>query len=258
MDPLSLHTRTALVTGAAGGIGAAIARRLAGQGADLVLTDRAEAQVALDRLGAEIRRLGRRVLVHPADVSSRHDVFALAREAQNTLGCIDTLVNVAGVHVFPTPLLTVDESQWNRVMSINLTGPLFLCQALVPHMIERQCGCVVNIASDSAFDAIADEGPYGISKMGLVRLSAYLARETSGTGVRVNSVAPGWVKTAMSRPFWEDPAVAEGAIQGIPVRRFADPADIANVVLFLVSGLAGYINGHCLVADGGRIAGVPA
>ena len=182
----------------------------------------------------------------------------MVAEARKELGCIDTLVNVAGVHAFPTPILTVEESQWNRVMAINLTGPMFLCQALVPHMIERQGGWVVNIASDSAFDAIAGEGPYGISKMGLVRLSAYLARETAGTGVRVNSVAPGWVKTAMSRPFWEDRAVAEPAMQEIPVRRFADPEDIANVVLFLVSGLAGYINGHCLVADGGRIAGVPA
>jgi NAD(P)-dependent dehydrogenase (short-subunit alcohol dehydrogenase family) len=258
MDPLSLHSRTALVTGAAGGIGASVARRLGVQGADLVLTDRTEVRGELDRLAEEIATQGRRVFVHTADVSSRDDVLAMTREARNAMGCIDTLVNVAGVHAFPTPLLTVDESQWNRVMSINLKGPLFLCQALVPRMIERQSGCVVNIASDSAFDAIADEGPYGISKMGLVRLSAYLARETAGTGVRVNSVAPGWVKTALSRPFWEDPAVAEGAIQGIPVRRFADPEDIANVVLFLVSGMASYINGHCLVADGGRIAGVPA
>jgi len=87
---------------------------------------------------------------------------------------------------------------------------------------------------------------------------SYAGRAVACTGVRVNSVAPGWVKTAMSQSFWEDPLIAAGAIQSIPARRFADPADIANVVLFLVSGLAGCINGHCLVADGGRIAGVPA
>lgn len=258
MNPLSLDSRIALVTGAAGGIGAAIARRLAGQGSDLVVTDRAECGTALERLEAEIVGTGRRVFRRTADVSCRTEVVALVDEARAALGPIDTLVNVAGIHAFPTPLLHVDEGLWNRLLSVNLTGPLFMSQAVLPDMIERGRGCVVNIASDSAFDVIAGEGPYGISKIGLVRLSAYLAREVAGSGVRVNSVAPGWVKTAMSKPFWDDPSVAQAAIEGIPARRFADPADIADVVLFLVSGLAGYVNGHCLVADGGRIAGVPA
>jgi glucose 1-dehydrogenase len=258
MDPLSLDSRAVLVTGAAGGIGAAVARRLARQRADLVITDRAEANDGLQALAAEISAMGRRVFSRTADVAGKAEVSAMVAAARAAIGPIDTLVNVAGVHAFPAPLIGIDEARWNRILAVNLTGPLFFCQALLPEMIERRTGYIVNVASDSAFDVIAGEGPYGISKIGLVRLGAYLARETAGSGVRINSIAPGWVKTAMSQPFLGDAATAATAIEGVPLGRVADPAEIADVVLFLVSGLAAYVHGHCMVVDGGRIAGVPA
>jgi NAD(P)-dependent dehydrogenase (short-subunit alcohol dehydrogenase family) len=160
--------------------------------------------------------------------------------------------------MYPSPLLTVSESDWDLVMAVNVKGPLFTCQAVLPHMIERGSGAIVNIASDSAFDVVVDEGPYGISKIALVRMSSYFARELAGKGVRVNSLAPGWVKTRLTDEFFADPDASRAILDEVPARRVAEPADIAGVVVFLASDLANYVNGHCIVVDGGRIAGVPA
>ena len=132
-----------------------------------------------------------------------------------------------------------------------------LCQLAVPSMRERGSGCIVNIASDSAFDVIEGEGPYGISKIGVTKLTAYLAKELAGTGVRINAIAPGWVKTPQTAFVWSDRKELAAAEESIPLRRIADPSEIANVVVFLASSLASYVHGHCMVVDGGRIAGVP-
>ena len=182
----------------------------------------------------------------------------MVHSALQQLGRVDILVNNAGIHLYPSPLLTVSELDWDKVMAVNVKGPLFTCQAALPHMIERGSGSIVNIASDSAFDVIANEGPYGISKIALVRMSSYLAKELAGTGVRVNSLAPGWVQTRLTDEFFANPDTARAILDGVPARRVADPADIAGVVIFLASDLSNYVNGHCIVVDGGRIAGVPA
>lgn len=255
---LSLAGRRALVTGAAGGIGSAVARRLSMQGAGLVLTDVASASARLAALAAELSAASAPALAVPADLSIKAEVDSLARRGRRDLGPLDILVNVAGIHAYPMPLAAVSVAQWDRMLAVNLSGPLWLCQALMPDMRESGRGAIVNVASDSAFDAIADEGPYGISKSGLVRLSAYLAKELAGTGVRVNSLAPGWVRTSLTEKYWSDPTTAATLAETIPARRFAEPDDVARCVLFLVSDLASYVNGHCLLVDGGRIAGVPA
>jgi NAD(P)-dependent dehydrogenase (short-subunit alcohol dehydrogenase family) len=117
---------------------------------------------------------------------------------------------------------------------------------------------VVNIASDSAFDVIANEGGYGMTKIAVVRMASYLARELAGTGVRANSVAPGWVRTRLTEEFLADHDATKAILEGVPERRVAEPDEVAGVVLFLASDLASYVNGHCIVVDGGRIAGVPA
>ncbi|MCY3750714.1 MAG: SDR family oxidoreductase, partial [Gammaproteobacteria bacterium] len=143
------------------------------------------------------------------------------------------------------------------VQNVNFKSCLRLCQRIVPSMVKQGSGNIVTIASDSAFDVIADEGPYGISKMNLVKLTAYLARELSETGIRINAIAPGWVRTPMIEEYWSDPEFLKEAKEGIPLGRIAEPEEIANVVLFLVSELASYVHGHCMIVDGGRIAGVP-
>lgn len=258
MSDLSLAGKVAVVTGAARGIGRAVASVLARQGAFVMLTDLADGTGELEAAADAIRQAGGRATTFGGDVRNRAEVQACIDATLVQTGRLDILVNVAGIHLYPAPLLKVDESAWDRVFDINLKGPLFFCQAAVPHLVRQGGGSVINIASDSAFDVIADEGAYGISKLALVRLSAYLAKEVAGTGVRVNSLAPGWVKTRLTEFVREDAAVAEAALQGIPARRFAEPEDIAGVVLFLASNLASYVNGHCIVVDGGRVAGQPA
>jgi NAD(P)-dependent dehydrogenase (short-subunit alcohol dehydrogenase family) len=255
---LSLTSKVALVTGAARGIGRSVALTLARHGADVVVTDIHGDAALLDAVVHDVAQLGRRSLAVTADLVRKEQVDRLVGTAVSELGRVDILVNNAGVHSYPSPLLTVTETEWDRVLDINVKGPLFTSQAVLPHMVERGSGVIVNIASDSAFDVIPDEGPYGISKIALVRMSSYFAKELAGKGVRVNALAPGWVRTRLTEQFMTDPALLEALLNGVPCRRVAEPDDIAGVVVFLASDLANYVNGHCLVVDGGRIAGVPA
>ena len=257
-NPLSQAEKVALVTGAAGGIGRAIALSLAQQGADVIATDRASESERLEHTRETIDAAGGSVHLAYADLSEMADVDRLVDEAIHKFKNIDLLVNVAAIHVYPQPLLEISESDWDRVQQTNFKSCLRLCQRIAPLMIKLGSGNIVNIASDSAFDVIADEGAYGISKMSLTKLTAYLAKELAGTGVRINAIAPGWVRTPLIEDYWSDPEFMKEAKADIPLGRIAEPEEIANVVLFLASDLASYVHGHCMVVDGGRIAGVPA
>ena len=255
---LDLGGRVAIVTGAAHGIGRAIARTLAAHGAAVAVTDLPAESARLDSLVAEISAAEGRALAYTANMASRAEVDAMVRAAMDWGGRLDVLVNNAGIHMYPAPLLTVTEAEWDRLMGVNVKGVLFASQAVIPHMRAQGSGSVINIASDSAFDVIADEGGYGISKITVVRMASYLAKELSGTGVRVNSLAPGWVRTRATAQFFTDPDATAAILAGVPAARIADPSEIARVVLFLASDLASYVNGHCIVVDGGRVAGIPA
>jgi NAD(P)-dependent dehydrogenase (short-subunit alcohol dehydrogenase family) len=257
-DELSQVGKVAIVTGAARGIGRGIALRLARHGAAIVAVDLPDATGLLDELVTTIVGGGGRALAATLDVACKADIDSMVARTIREFGRVDVLVNNAAIHDYPTPLLTATEEQWDRLFAINVKGFLFACQAAIPHMKAQGSGSVINIASDSAFDVILDEGPYGISKIAVVRMASYLARELAGTGVRANSLALGWVKTRLTERFFEDPAAADAILQAVPARRVADPDDIAGAVLFLASDLSSYVNGHCMVVDGGRIAGVPA
>ena len=255
---VSLDGKVAIVTGAAQGIGRGIASTLARQGAAVMATDLPAESARLRALVDEIGAAGGRALAHTADVSSKSEIDALVHATHGWAGRVDILVNNAGIHGYPAPLLGTTEAEWDRLMAVNVKGPLFACQAVVPYMRAQGGGSIVNIASDSAFDVIPDEGGYGISKISVVRMASYLAKELGGSGIRVNSLAPGWVRTRLTDPFFTDPQAAAGILEGVPARRVAEPEEIARVVVFLASDLASYVNGHCIVVDGGRVAGLPA
>jgi NAD(P)-dependent dehydrogenase (short-subunit alcohol dehydrogenase family) len=255
---VSLEGKVAIVTGAAQGIGRAIACVLAQQGAAVMATDLPAESSRLGALVGEITSADGQARAYTADVALKSQIDALVSATVDWAGRVDILVNNAGIHGYPAPLLGTTEAEWDRLMAVNVKGPLFACQAVVPHMRKHGGGSVINIASDSAFDVIADEGGYGISKISVVRMASYLAKELSGSGIRVNSLAPGWVRTRLTDPFFTDPTAASSILEAVPARRVADPEEIGKVVLFLASDLASYVNGHCIVVDGGRVAGIPA
>ena len=257
VNPLSQESKVALVTGAAGGIGRVVAITLAQQGASIILTDRETESDRLTQTRLSIENLGQPVTAVFADLSASEQIDVLVERAYEEFGSIDVLVNVAAIHRYPDPLLKISEADWDLVQNVNFKSCLRLCQRIVPNMVKQGSGEVITVASDSAFDVIAGEGPYGISKISLTKLTAYLAKELAETGVRVNAIAPGWVRTPLIEEYWSDPEFLKEAKAGIPLGRIAEPEEIANVVLFLVSELASYVHGHCMVVDGGRIAGVP-
>jgi len=257
VNPLSQESKVALVTGAAGGIGSAVAITLAQQGASIILTDRESESDRLTQTRQSIENLGQPVTALFADLSAGEQIDVLVERAYEGFGSIDVLVNVAAIHRYPDPLLKISEADWDLVQNVNFKSCLRLCQRIVPNMVKQGSGNVITVASDSAFDVIAGEGPYGISKISLTKLTAYLAKEIAGSGVRINAIAPGWVRTPLIEEYWSDPEFLKEAKEGIPLQRIAEPEEIANVVLFLASDLASYVHGHCMVVDGGRIAGVP-
>ncbi len=260
--PFVFDGRVAVVTGAAGGVGLAAVEALFAGHARVVLVDhpRAEARLAtaLEQLAPGQDDLLKSACVMPVDISDRAAVFAMVQSIEGSFGPIDILINCAGIYDSAIPLLTATENEWDRILNVNLKGSLHLSQAVLPGMIARSSGSIVHIASDSAYDVIAGEGIYGISKMGCIKLVAYLTKELAGSGVRVNAIAPGYIKTAMTAHVWQDADALREAVKGIPLGRLADPSEIAAVAAFLASDVASYIAGQCLVVDGGRIAGRPA
>jgi NAD(P)-dependent dehydrogenase (short-subunit alcohol dehydrogenase family) len=249
-----LQERVIVVAGAAGGIGAATARRLARDGARLILCDHPRGQPALIALSAEIGN-SRVIAIETFDVADAEAAGAGFARISASAPRIHAAVNAIGLYAADLPVLDSGHSQWEEIWRVNFGGALRLTRALLPGMIAAGSGAIVHVSSDSAFDVIAGECPYGISKIGLNRLVAYATRETSGSGVRINSIAPGYVRTEMTRAIWTDDTARRAAESGIPLQRFAEPDEIASVAAFLVSDDASYVNGHCLLVDGGRNAG---
>jgi NAD(P)-dependent dehydrogenase (short-subunit alcohol dehydrogenase family) len=241
------ESRTAVVTGAAQGIGRRVAEALAAEGYRLVLADLREPDDTLDA----VRGLGADAVAVTGDVSSEADVAALA----DTAGAADVLVNNAGVSLL-RPAEETTPADWRRVIDINLTGPFLLCRAFGTGMLARGAGSIVNIASIAGLRAVADRAAYNASKHGLIGLTRTLAAEWGGRGVRVNAVCPGWVKTEMDAADQAGGGYTDDDIVGqVPMGRFAGPGDIAAAVAFLADpARSGFVNGVALPVDGGWTA----
>lgn len=247
-----LAKRVAIVIGAASGIGAATAMRLRAEGADVVA-----AGLQVERLVKVAGECG--AFPFACDVTEESQVRALLQQAEDKFGGVDILVNAAGV-VIPDDVDSIDDLAWARTMEINLTGTMRACRLMIPALIRRGGGAIVNIASVAAFNATAGSASYSVSKAGVVALTRAIANRYGESGVRSNCICPGWVRTPMSEQEMFDRAAVEGTsiereFQVVAARnalgRVADPAEVASVAAFLASPDASFITGASIVVDGG-------
>ena len=192
--------------------------------------------------------------LRPIDVRDRSIESAIA-EIERRFGRLDALVNNAGIAVF-APLLETSDSDWKRVLEVNLTGPFLMCRAFGKMMLARGSGAIVNVASVAGLAGIGDRAAYNASKHGLIGLTRTLASEWGGRGVRTNAVCPGWVKTEMDEADQAGGFYSDADIENrVPMGRFARPNEIAEAIAFLADpALSGFVNGMELRVDGGWLA----
>jgi 3-oxoacyl-[acyl-carrier protein] reductase len=245
---LGLEGRVALVTGAARGLGAAIALNLASEGCDVVALDR-DADEALDHVASRIRGLGRRALPLIADVRDFDAAAVAVDRASSDLGAVDILVANAGV-TRDAVVWKMSEQSWDDVIDINLKGCFTYARALAPSMRSRGWGRIVAVSSINGLRGKFGQSNYAASKAGLIGLCKSLARELGRSGVTVNAVAPGMVMTDMARALPE--RFIEAARDETVLERLAEPQDVADAVAFLCSERARHITGEVLRVDGGQ------
>jgi NAD(P)-dependent dehydrogenase (short-subunit alcohol dehydrogenase family) len=243
--------KTALVTGAAQGLGLATATLLAQQNYRLILTD----LQPLDSQVEALRAAGADAAGLSGDIARESFVLQLAARVAREHGALDALVNNAGISLI-APAEDTTAAQWQRVMDVNLFAPFLLCRHLGAQMLTLGAGCIVNVASVAGLSAISHRSAYNASKHGLIGLTRTLAAEWGGRGVRVNAVCPGWIKTEMDVADQGSGAYSDAdIINRVPMARFARAQDVAEAIAFLCdSQRCAFINGVTLPVDGGWTA----
>ena len=252
---MNTTTSSAIVTGAGGGIGRAIALRLARDGRDIGVIDIDAA--AAEATAVLVRALGRRACVASADVARRDAVRAAVAQVTAALGDIDVMVNNAGI-LRSAPFVDVTEADWRQIMSINLDGVFHGCQAVLPGMLARGTGCIVNMSSWLGKRGGPNHAAYSASKAAVIALTQSVAAELAGRGVRINAVCPGTIVDTQMRDVAETLNKAQGLpdvhtrVQTqVPMRRAGVPDDVAGVVAFLASADAAYMTGQAINVSGG-------
>ena len=250
-SPLELTGKIAVVIGGTSGIGRAIAHGFAQAGADVVPTSRREEQV--EAAAREIEEFGRRSLRLTSDVSDRASLERVLTEALQTLGKVDILVNSAG-RTKRAPTIDYPEDEWNAIIDTNLTGTLRACQVFGKHMLEREAGSIINIASLSTFVALHEVAAYSASKAAVGSLTKSLAVEWSSRGVRVNAIAPGVFRTALNQKLLDETERGREFLLRTPMRRFGNVDELAGAAIFLASDAASFVTGEIIAVDGGFLA----
>jgi NAD(P)-dependent dehydrogenase (short-subunit alcohol dehydrogenase family) len=252
MKMFDITGKTAVVTGGGTGLGEAAAKALAEAGASLVLCGRK--QEALERVASEIESAGGKALPVAADVTKREDVEHMAEEAEKACGKVDILVNNAGINIVK-PFLKLTEEEWDSVLNTNLKGCFYCCRSFGKGMVERKSGSIINIVSVFGRTGFMNISPYIASKGAIVQLTKALAVEWGRHNVRVNAIAPSYMKTDMAkRDIESDERVLQFNLSKIPMRRGGEPGELGGAVVFLASDASSFVTGETIAVDGGWLA----
>lgn len=240
-----LNGQTAIVTGAATGIGETIARRLAAAGAQVVIAD-----IDVNAAEAAALRIGHESYAIALDVTDSHSVTNAVAHVIDRFHSIEIVVNNAGVAGIAAPLWEHTDEEWQRVMAINVTGPFYLCRTVMPHMRSRGYGRIVNIASIAGKEGNPNMVAYSASKAAVIGLTKSIAKEVASEGICVNAVSPAVIRTKMLDQL--TPAQVAYMVERIPMKRTGQPEEVAAVVHFLASRDCSFVTGQCYDVSGGR------
>lgn len=242
-----LTGKTALITGAARGIGKAIALKFAEEGANIAFTD-----LKIDENGEETRKeieaKGVKCMAYASNAANFEETAEVVNKIKEDFGSIDILVNNAGM-TKDGLMLRMTEQQWDAVIAVNLKSAFNFIHACTPIMMRQRKGSIINMASVVGVHGNAGQSNYAASKAGLIALAKSVAQEMGSRGIRANAIAPGFIETAMTAALSED--VRKEWMKAIPLRRGGQPEDIANVATFLASDLSSYVSGQVIQVDGG-------
>lgn len=242
-----LKDKTALITGAARGIGRAIALQFAAEGADIAFTD-LMVDENMESLEKEIRALGRKAKGYASDASDFNGAEAVVGQMVGDFGKVDILVNNAGI-TRDNLLMRMTESDWDLVIKVNLKSVFSMTRAIQKQMLKQRFGSIINMSSVVGMSGNAGQSNYSASKAGLIGFTKSIAQELGSRNIRCNAIAPGFIETEMTAKLPQD--VREGWIKRIPLKRGGTPQDVANTALFLASDLSDFVTGQVISVCGG-------
>jgi NAD(P)-dependent dehydrogenase (short-subunit alcohol dehydrogenase family) len=253
MDEFSLKGKVAVITGASRGIGRAIAELYAQAGAKMVVSSRKLPNV--QEVADGIQAAGGQALALQAHIGRTEDMQGMVTKTVEHFGRLDILVNNAAINPHFGPLLAADEGQWDKIMDTNVKGVFRACQAAAPMMQAQRSGKIINIISVSGLQPMPGLGLYGITKAAVLMLTKVLAMELGWANIQVNAIAPGVIKTRFSQVLWDSPQISEHILGRLPLGRFGEANEVAQMALFLAAPASDYVSGSVFLVDGGMSIG---